>query len=113
MDVCMLASHESQDLPFPEGHIVPITFNDAIKDPQWIAVMQSEMDSIWKNNKYSLSNLPPGFQAISCKWVFNIKKGCDEEPDIQKARLVAKGFQQVKGVDYQETFAPVIKWATI
>jgi hypothetical protein len=75
--------------------------------------MQSEMDSIWKNNTYTLSNLPPKSQAISYKWVFNIKKRREGEPDIQKARLVAKGFQQVKGVDYQETFAPVIKWATI
>jgi hypothetical protein len=96
----MLASHESQDLPFPDGHMVSLTFDDAIKDPHWSATMHFEMDSIWKNKTYTLSNLPPGSRAISCKWIFNIKKGRERELDIQKTRLVAKGFQQVKGVDY-------------
>jgi len=57
--------------------------------------------------------LPKGRKPVSCKWVFKIKHGVDGEVERYKAKLVAKGFTQTFGVDYNKTFAPIVKFVSI
>jgi len=71
------------------------------------------MNSIWKNNTWDLEPLPLGQSTIICKWVFKIKPGVNEVPPVKKTRLIAHGFEQKHGIDFYETFTPVIKWATL
>lgn len=71
------------------------------------------MDSIWSNQTWEFEDLPPGTTPLSCKWVFKLKLGIDGAPHKKKARLVSYGFKQTAHIHFQETFALVIKWATI
>eukprot|EP00253_Pinus_taeda_P026080 PITA_26080 len=75
--------------------------------------MQKEYDALIKNDTWKLVDPPFGTKPIGCKWVYKNKYKADGSLDKHKARHVAKGFAQKEGVDYEETFAPTEKWATI
>lgn len=54
--------------------------------------------------------MPAGRKAIDSKWVFKVKYNSDGKVDRFKGRVVAKGFEQKHGVDYDETYAPVVNY---
>ena len=70
--------------------------------------MKSEMESMYANQVWTLVNPPKGVKPIWCKWVFKKKIDVDGNVQTYKARLVAKGFKQIHGIDYDETFSPVV-----
>ena len=93
----------------------PITYKEAMNcpdSPLWEKAMKEEIESLMDNETWKLVALPKGRKAISCRWVFKIKK-IDGKVDRYKARLVAKGFMQKLGVDYFETYSPVASLDTI
>ena len=71
------------------------------------------MDSMARNKVWELVDLPPQRKSIRNKWVFKIKRRTDGSIDKFKTRLVAKRFTEIKGVDYEETFSPVVRSASI
>jgi hypothetical protein len=56
---------------------------------------------------------PSGFKAVRCKWVYKVKTNSDGTVARYKARLVAQGCIQMQGVDYDQTFSPVVKYDSI
>ena len=66
------------------------------------------MFKTWKIVKQPLDQ-----SVVSCKWVFLVKYGTDGRPERFKARLVARGFSQQFGVDYEQTFTPVIRFESL
>ncbi len=75
--------------------------------------MQHEMDFIQNNQTWRLVDLPQWKKPITTCWVYKVKPNLDVKPEKFKVRLVACGFEYNEGVDFKETFAPVVKWNTI
>ncbi|KAF0723981.1 hypothetical protein Ae201684P_007095 [Aphanomyces euteiches] len=80
---------------------------------EWQNAMDSDIQSLIANGTFDCVPLPAGRKAIKTKWVFKIKMVPSGEIDKYKARLVAGGYSQVHGIDYTETFSPVVKYSTI
>ncbi|KAJ0887750.1 putative RNA-directed DNA polymerase [Helianthus annuus] len=91
----------------------PTCYDEAAKDPRWVEAMNKEMEALFRNNTWTLVDLPPGRKPIGCKWVYKVKYKSSGEIERFKARLVAKGFNQREGLDFGETFSPVVKMVTV
>lgn len=93
--------------------VEPRTYTQASKDPLWIAAMENELQALQNNHTWDLVPLPHSKKPVGCKWVYKIKLKADGSLERYKARLVAKGYTQEYGVDFYETFSPVVRMTTI
>ena len=93
---------DQTDLTF--DNIEPVTVNEALSNKKWHDAMKSEMDSLVKNDTWSLVQKHDDMNTIGSKWVFKIKRNSNGEIIKHKARLVAQGYSQIHGLDYSEVF---------
>jgi hypothetical protein len=69
--------------------------------------------ALMRNKTWHLVPPQPGRNVIDCKWVYKVKHKADGSVNRYKSRLLAKGFKQRMGIDYDDTFSPLVKLATI
>ncbi|CAL8134718.1 unnamed protein product [Orchesella dallaii] len=80
---------------------------------EWHDAMQKEMTSQAANKTWELVERPRDVKILRNRWVYKLKTDPLTKEVKFKARLVVKGFQQVKGIDYEETFAPVARYESV
>jgi hypothetical protein len=75
--------------------------------------MEEEYAALLANQTWDLVPRPPGSNIVTGKWIWTHKRRADGSLERYKARWVLRGFTQRPGIDYAETFSPVVKPATV
>ncbi|GAA0186143.1 transmembrane signal receptor [Lithospermum erythrorhizon] len=91
----------------------PSCFTEVVKHKHWRQAMSDEYNALISNNTWSFVPSDPAQHLIGCKSIFRVKLKCNGTLDKYKTRLVAQGYKKLHGVDYEQTFSPVIKPTTI
>nr|GEY14917.1 reverse transcriptase domain-containing protein [Tanacetum cinerariifolium] len=91
----------------------PKNVKEAMTDPAWINSMQEELLQFKRLDIWVLVPAPDNISPLTLKWLFKNKH--DEEQTFirNKSRLVVKGYRQEEGIDFEESFAPVVRMEAI
>ncbi|GKB34156.1 retrovirus-related pol polyprotein from transposon TNT 1-94 [Tanacetum coccineum] len=89
--------------------VEPKNIKEAMADSAWIEAMQDELHQFDRLKVWELVDKPFGKMIIKLKWLWKNKKDEDQTVIRNKARLVAKGYAQEEGIDFEESFAPVLR----
>jgi len=101
---------------------VPCTYKHAMASQHadyWKAACDEEYEALVKNRTWDLVQRTPTMNIIQNKWVFDVKVKqkplTQGPPEIErfKARLVARGDSQVYGINYDEVYAPVVRFVSL
>ncbi|UYV66134.1 hypothetical protein LAZ67_4000380 [Cordylochernes scorpioides] len=95
---------------------IPKDYEEAIAcedKKHWENAMLEEIQNMYSHQVWELVPRPVNAKVVKSKWVFKISKDQENENKTYKARLVAMGYHQIPGRDYNESFSPVIKNATL
>jgi histone deacetylase 1/2 len=92
---------------------IPTSVREALADPNWRRAMEEEYEALLANQTWDLVPRPWGCNVVTGKWIWIIKRRANGTLEHYKARWVLRGVTQRPGVDYDETFSPVVKPATV
>ena len=93
------------------------SFEQAMRGPfqsEFTKAMLEELHTLVHEFKcWTLVKQLPSMKVLPSVWAFKIKRFPDGLLKKFKARFCARGDRQVEGVDYFDTWAPVVMWSTI
>lgn len=72
-----------------------------------------KLDALHMQGTWILVPKPCHKNVVGSKWVYRIKRNLDGTVSRHEARLVAQGFSQEPGLDFSETFSPVVRHTTV
>lgn len=93
--------------------LLPRMYRAALADPHWRSAMEEEFSALLATCTWELVPRPPNINVVTGKWIFKHKLQADGSLDRYKAWWVLRGFKQRPGVDFDETFSPVVKPSTV
>jgi len=94
----------------------PKSFRQAKVSPQWSdwrKAMNEELKSVTDDDVWDVIPKPTGIKIVATRWVYKAKGNAQGEVERYKARLVAKGFSLMLGQDFDEIFAPVVRYDSL
>ncbi|XP_013594723.1 PREDICTED: uncharacterized protein LOC106302862 [Brassica oleracea var. oleracea] len=91
----------------------PKSIAEALQHPGWNESMVEEVDTCAETKTWSLVPRPADAHVLGCRWVHKIKLNEDGTVGRLRSRLVAKGNEQEEGIDFLETYSPVVITATV
>ena len=71
--------------------------------------MREKIQALYANRTWTLVSFHPSMNVVGSRWVYRIKRRADGSIERYKMRLVSRGFTLQEGIDYSETFSPIIK----
>ena len=95
------------------SHSEPRSLKAALQDPGWYGAMEEEVDNMVETETFELVPPEENQHPVGCGWVHEVKLNADGSVLKLRSRLVARGNEQEEGVDFLETFSPVVRTATI
>jgi hypothetical protein len=93
--------------------IEPKKIEEVLRDVDWVNAMHEELNNFIRNQVWEVVERPKGHNVIGTRWVFRNKQDQDGIIVRNKARLVSQGYTQVEGLDFGETYAPVVRLKAI
>ncbi|KAH9175695.1 hypothetical protein AeNC1_017631, partial [Aphanomyces euteiches] len=106
VNVVTTTSNSRERIPEPSTMREMLSSQEVNK---WKQAMDEEYQALIDNRVWRLSELPTGRKALKSKWIWKVKYLPNGEVERFKARLCIKGFLQIAGVDFTDTFAPVLR----
>ncbi len=92
------------------------TFKEAMASMEadkYIEAMKEEIANLKRMNTWILVERTAQMKVLKGTWAFKLKRTPDGVAYRYRSRFCVRGDQQEYGVNYFETFAPVIQWSTI
>jgi hypothetical protein len=107
--ICMMSVSANSLGPEPQNRKTALASSER---KQWEQAMQEEYNSLLENKTWEVVDRPTNRKVLTGRWVFKRKLGSNGQIARHKARFVVRGFSQIYGLDFDETYASVVKSAS-